>query len=797
MPHFTQAIYRMKRIILLLPLILLFGYLSAQKFTISGYVTDLESGEKLIGARVFEPERGTGALSNNYGFYSVTMEKGPVLLNGSYVGYGNWSTAFELRSDTVIEIKLQSEDVKVEDVLITDSQDIAETTEMSTIDVPIAMIKKIPSLMGEVDVIKALQLLPGVQSGSEGSSGFYVRGGGPDQNLILLDGVPVYNVSHLFGFFSVFPADAISKVKLIKGGYPARYGGRLSSVLDISLKDGNMKKFHGEGSIGLVASKLTLEGPIWKDKTSFLVSGRRTYIDLLAQPLIAASSNGNTNAGYYFYDAVAKINHKFDDNNRLFLSFYGGNDKVYLRDKYTESFGSTTYTSDTRFNLGWGNKIAALRFNHLFSNKLFANVTGTFSTFKFGVGADQSDIDETNSVADTSRFALNYDSGIRDWSGRVDFDWFAKPNHLVRFGGYGTTHRFTPGVSNLIIEIPGYKLDTALGSKIVDATEVGVYIEDDFKIGSRQKLNLGLHGSGFIVEGEFYKSLQPRMSYRLMIDENWATKASFTSMYQFIHLLTNANVGLPTDLWVPSTAKIKPQSAYQGAVGIARSFKDQGLEFSLEGYYKYMTGLVEYKEGAAFIGENSDWEEKVVQGDGWSYGGEAFLQKKFGKTTGWVGYTLSCTNRQFETLNNCNVFPYKYDRRHDFSFVFMHEFSKRFDVGLTWIYGTGNATTLPLASYQGNAFNQFSELSYTTTLDQISERNGYRLRPYHRLDLSANLHKEHKKFKSTWSFSVYNAYSRRNPYFLYFDNDPRTNVRILKQVSLFPIIPSVAYRFQF
>jgi hypothetical protein len=787
----------MKKIPLFALLILFCGLLPAQKYTISGFVTDDLSGEKLISARVFDPDRKIGAITNNYGFYSITTEGGLVALNCSYVGFNPFNAAFTLTKDTTININLTTEGLEIETVEINDKKDIAENTQMSTIDVPIEMLKKIPALMGEVDVIKALQLLPGVQSGNEGSTGFYVRGGGPDQNLILLDGVPVYNVSHLFGFFSVFPADAISNVTLLKGGFPARYGGRLSSVIDISLKDGNMKKFHGEGSVGLIASKLTLEGPIWKDKTSFMISGRRTYLDLLAQPIIKAATKGNTSAGYYFYDVVGKINHRFNDHNRMYLSFYGGNDKAYVRDKYSEDYGGSTYAGETKFKLGWGNTIAALRWNHLFNDKLFANFTATHSTFHFRVGADQKDSETSSGQTTTTRFALNYDSGIRDYNLRTDFDWYASPNHFVRFGGYGINHKFTPGVSNIVIQTDGYSLDTALGSSSIPSWEMGVYVEDDFKIGSRQKMNLGLHASGFLVDGTFYKSLQPRVAYRLMIDENWAAKASFTSMYQYIHLLTNANVGLPTDLWVPSTASIKPQQAYQGAVGIARTFKDQGLELSVEGYYKYMTGLVEYKEGAAFLGESSDWQTKVVQGNGWAYGSEFFLQKKFGKTTGWIGYTLSWNKRQFDELNNGNVFAFKYDRRHDASFVLVHEFSKKVDCGLTWVYGTGNATTLPLASYQSTQLGASNFSGFTGTVDYISERNGYRLRSYHRLDLSVNLNKDFKKWSRTWSFSVYNAYSRRNPYFLYFDNDPQTSARQLKQVSLFPVIPSVAYRFKF
>jgi hypothetical protein len=545
-----------------------------------------------------------------------------------------------------------------------------------------------------------------------------------------------------------------------------------------------------------VASKLTLEGPIWKDKTSFMVSGRRTYLDLLARPIIKAQTGGSI-GGYYFYDVVGKVNHRFDDRNRLFLSFYGGNDKFYLRDKRDSEFGGASYHSEDNFDLAWGNKIAALRWNHLFNNKLFFNLTNTFSTFKFLVGAEFINESTINGVKESENTGINYVSNIRDWSTKADFDWFANPNHLVRFGGYGVNHRFKPGVSRLTYEGDGPNLDTIIGSKIVDSWEFGAYIEDDFKFGERHKMNAGLHASGFLVDGKLYKSLQPRLSYRMLVNSNWAAKASFSTMYQYIHLLANTNVGLPTDLWVPSTANIRPQTSYQGAAGIARSFLDQGFELSVEGYYKYMSGLVEYKEGASFFGQNANWEDKVVQGQGWAYGGELFLQKKYGKTTGWIGYTLSWTNRQFDQLNGGEIFPFKYDRRHDFSFVLAHEFSKKFDVGLTWVYGTGNAISLPLGSFQGAIFDPINNFDQASNVNYYQGRNGYRMRPYHRLDLGANLHKEHKKFKSTWSFSVYNTYSRRNPYFLYFSYKPETNSRVLKQVSLFPIIPSVAYRFEF
>ncbi|MEM7035936.1 MAG: TonB-dependent receptor plug domain-containing protein [Bacteroidota bacterium] len=799
----------------LAPLLLLFSLFSnvvAQKHTVSGYVTDAETGEKLIGARVFDPALKAGALTNAYGFYSITVAADTLRLSCSYLGYTNTATAFLLNRDTTVNMKLQPEGISVEAVEITAEEDISESSQMSSINVPIETIKKIPSLMGEVDVIKALQLLPGVQSGSEGGTGLYVRGGGPDQNLILLDGVPVYNVSHLFGFFSLFPANAINNVNLIKGGFPARYGGRLSSVIDMSLKEGNSKEFHGEGGIGLLSANLTLEGPIVKDKTSFMISGRRTYFDILAAPFVAASSETDTRAGYYFYDLVGKVNHKFSDRDRLYLSFYGGRDKMYLRDAYQETVGNTTYNSETSFGLGWGNLIGAVRWNHVFSPRLFGNLTATFSDYDFSIDAEFLDETTVAGNTNTERFGLGYISGIRDWSAKLDFDFYANPRHLIRFGAYGTHHTFTPGVSNVAIQVGNFEVDTSFGATVTNAIEMGLYVEDDWKISERHKMNVGLHASGFAVNGSFYRALQPRFSHRFLLDENWALKGSFASMYQYVHLLTNSTVGLPTDLWVPTTDRIRPQLALQGALGVTRSFHDAGLEFSVEGYYKYMTGLIEYKEGAAFLAENADWEDKVEQGDGWSYGAEFLLQRKRGKLNGWVGYTLSWTNREFENLNGGRPFPYKFDRRHDISLVLTYNLNEKWDFGLTWVYGTGNATTLPIATFTGAGPSPLDQLGFNQPLDYIESRNGFRLRAYHRLDLGINRHIHHKRktkdadgnitegdtrWSETWSIGVYNAYSRRNPFFLYFDYNPATDTRDLKQVSLFPIIPSVAWKFKF
>ena len=438
---------------------------------------------------------------------------------------------------------------------------------MSSISVPIDQIKSLPAFLGEVDVMKVLQLLPGVQSGSEGSSGLYVRGGGPDQNLILLDGVPVYNASHLFGFFSVFNSDAINNVQLIKGGFPARYGGRLSSVIDISMKEGNMKEFHGEGSIGLIASKLTLEGPIAKEKTSFIVSARRTYIDLIARPLIKASTDGDETVGYYFYDVNAKINHKFSDKDRLYLSAYLGDDKGYSF--YKDEYDRTKYEEEVA--LRWGNITSALRWNHVYNPKLFSNLTLTYSRYRFNTLAEEKE-ETINSNGDKSSYYFKwlYQSGINDLAAKIDFDFIPAPNHYIRFGANAIYHTFSPGALNVKEDVV---IDTTLGASKTYALEYAAYVEDDFDITRWLKVNAGLHFSAFQVNDQWYTSLQPRLATRFLLTDELSLKASYVKMTQYIHLLTNSGIGLPTDLWVPATEKIKPQQAHQVALGLARNFK--------------------------------------------------------------------------------------------------------------------------------------------------------------------------------------------------------------------------------
>lgn len=768
----------------------------AQKVTISGYVEDISSGEKLIGCNVYHYASQSGTVTNTFGFYSITLDKSSNIdLEVSYIGYATKSVSIEGHKSQSVNIKLKGE-VVFEEIEITANKDkkIETETQMSTIDVPILQIKKIPALMGETDVLKALQLLPGVQSGGEGQAGLYVRGGSPDQNLILLDGVPVYNANHLFGFFSVFNAEAIKDVTLIKGGFPARYGGRLSSVLEINLKDGHQQEFHGDVSIGLVGSKLTLEGPINKGKTSFLVSGRRTYIDVLAKPFIKQSFSDNGSdgdAGYYFYDLNAKINHTFSQKDRIYLSVYGGNDKFYFEQTDAERNENRDFTEN---GLGWGNLTGALRWNHIIHDKLFMNTTLTYSKYKLNTGVSLG----TEFPDKTKDFiSLGYLSGIRDYAAKIDFDYVPSPRHFIRFGTNVILHEFNPGQFNLEQKSVSNNIDfkQTIGQPIKQATELALYAEDDYEITKKFKINAGLHLSGFAVDDAFYTSLQPRLSMRYLLPNDIGLKASFATMRQFINLLSFEGIGLPTDLWLPTTARIKPQESWQAAIGAAKSI-GKDYEISIEAYYKKMNNLIAYKDGSGLF-ELTDWQDRVTQGKGEAYGLEFFLQKKTGKLSGWIGYTLAWNNRQFNDLNQGRAFPFRYDRRHDISVVAIYELSKKINLSGTWVYGTGNAVTLPKSRYGTVETYGSQNYTYINNIEQYGDRNSYRMNAYHRLDVGVNFIKTRTNRTRTWSIGAYNTYANNNPFFVYFDNDFDTNKRVLKQVSLFPLIPYVTYSLKF
>ena len=790
----------MKKNLFVLLLFIPSVFYAQEKFTLSGFVSDKNNGENIIGVNIFCKELKQGVVSNTFGFYSLTLPAGNYEISFSYIGYKTQVYNLNLEKDIQKNIAFDIASFSVGEVQVRAKANIVEKTETSVIEVPIEQIKTIPALLGEVDIIKAIQLLPGVQS-SEGTSGFYVRGGGPDQNLILLDGVPVYNASHLGGIFSVFNADAIKSVRLTKGGFPARFGGRLSSVLQIDMKEGNSKEFKGDASIGLISSKFTFEGPIIKDKTSFIISARRTYLDLIVAPFLPST----TDLTLFFYDLNAKINHKISKKDRIYLSAYSGKDKLGV--DFSESFVDqiTNEQSSLNFELGYGNLTSTLRWNHLFSDKLFSNTTLTYSRYSFNTDFGVNSTYTTNNETEIWDVNFGYLSGIEDLGARIDFDFIPNPNHEIKFGTSYTNHNFFPGETTLSINetLPdasqNFSLDTTLnfsGNTIAD--ELYFYLEDNFKITNRLKANLGIHLGYYNTDrsNSIFKnniSFQPRASVRYLLNDKWSIKGSYAEMTQNIHLLSNSSIGFPSDIWVPATDTVPSQKSKQWAGNISTEFGNGEYELSLEGYYKTMSNLITYKAGYSNLSSTESWENSVETGGiGESYGLELFLQKKKGRTTGWIGYTLSWTNRKFDNINFGEWYPYKFDRRHDFSLVFSHKFNEKWDAGLTWVYGTGNAITFPQAIYLGTPNNGNDVVD---VVESYGTRNSTRLDAYHRLDLGFNKTVKKKRITKILSFGAYNAYSRKNPFFAYLTYQEGN--RVAKQVSLFPVIPSISYRIQF
>lgn len=802
-------LFLLRRFVLLCALMLCAYATYAQNdYTISGFVSDAQTGEYLLGANVYIKETTKGTTTNASGFYSLKTPGGKYTLAVSYLGYQTFEKALDLGSEKSIRINVELELKTLKEVVITgDMNRNTENVQMSEIDLEVKEIKQIPAFLGEVDVLKTIQLLPGVQSAGEGNTGFYVRGGGPDQNLILLDDAVVYNASHLFGFFSVFNADAIKNINLIKGGIPAEYGGRLASVLDINMNEGNNKTFKGEGGIGLISSRLTLEAPIVKDKSSFLISGRRTYIDVLARPFIPKESAFN-GSGYYFYDLNAKLNYRFSDKDQLSVSGYFG------RDVFT--FNSNA--SDVLFNISWGNGIASARWTHLFSDQLFMKTVASHTRYDFEFGGEQGD------------FNIKLFSAIRDYNVKHQYTWYPDIRHEIKFGAEYTYHHFTP---NNATATQGATVFDLGEEQQFFAHEGALFIQDEWDITDALAVNAGLRVSGFQHTGPFtrfitnelgeitdtlrygqganirtYFGWEPRISARFKINGRSSVKAAFTQNYQYVHMVSISAVSLPTDVWLPTTSLVEPQLGRQYNIGYFRNFAVNKYEASVELYYKTMDNLVEYKEGVTpeqGIGNNED--NLLTFGNGRSYGVELFFKKKFGKTNGWIGYTLSNTDRVFEDINNGERYPAKFDRRHDLSLVVIHEFNERWNISGTFVYATGNAITLPVGRY-------FLENQLVSI---YADRNGVRMADFHRMDLSATYHfkkektytdpetgeeKSHpKKIQSSLTLSVYNVYSRMNPYFYYFDSAGTFSngdfSLSAKQVSLFPILPSITWNFNF
>ena len=767
---------------------------SAQnKYTINGYVRDSLSRETLIGASLQVKELSRGVSTNQYGYFSITLPEGEYTIVVSFVGYFPFEQKIKLNGDQELNFSLFSKSSLSQEIVISAKKRDAnvKSAQMGQIDLSMNRMRSVPVIFGEVDPLKTLQLFPGVSNAGEGNSGLYVRGGGPDQNLILLDDAVVYNTGHLFGFFSIFNGDAIKNISLIKGGMPAQYGGRLSSVLDISMKDGNMKNFQAEGGIGTISSRLAIQGPVVKDKASFMVSGRRTYIDALVKPFIKKGSQFY-GSGYYFYDLNAKFNYKFSNKDRLYISGYFGRDV----------FDFVNNQRQFDVNIPWGNATMTARWNHVFNKKLFMNTTFVYNDYDFALGALQ------------NNFNFSLKSGIRDLSYKTDLDHYLTPEHKLKYGLQYTYHRFSPSIISGQQDSVVFNPNNA---QLKYAREMAAYVQDDWEISDRLKMNYGLRWSGFQQVGpltnyttddfgnrldslvfkkgdhiKFYHGLEPRATLRYSIDDETSIKGAVSRNRQYIHLVSNSGTTLPTDVWVPSTFRVKPQLSWQYSAGVFKNFKDNTYETSIEVYYKSMENQIEYREG--YTPSIKDPEEEFVFGDGWSYGAEFFFNKTKGRFTGWIGYTLAWSWRKFPDLNKGNKYPAKFDRRHDLSVVGLYEFNSKWKLSTVFVYASGNAASLPEKFY----------LIEGVLTQQYSNINQYRLPSYHRLDISATytpVPKKQRKGSSSWNFSIYNAYSRRNPYFFYFDQtgsafDGSLEVQA-KQVSLFPVIPSVTYNFKF
>ncbi len=767
----------------------------AAQITVSGYVREKASGEMMGGVRIGTANNSEYTTTNNYGFYSYTMSAGKQqYLYFLMSGFFGDSILIEGDKDVDVNMALQViERMDAVEISVKKST-IADKAEMSKIDIPIQQVKDIPALLGEKDVLKVIQLLPGVQKGGEGQSGIYVRGGGPDQNLIVLDEATVYNANHLFGFFSLFNGDALRSVELVKGGFPSRYGGRLSSVIEMNMKEGNLNKYQGEFGIGLISSRGVFEGPIKKGKGSFMVSGRRTYADILAQPIIMAATGGS-NAGYYFYDMNMKANYIITDKDKVYVSGYFGRDKFYFADKSNNQLFKTSF--------GWGNQTLTTRWNHQFNKKTFANTSLIYSHYDL-------DISLNSKQGGTVEFQLGYKSLIDDYGLKFDVDWLPKNNHKVRYGFSSIGHQFSPSAT--VVKL-GPNQPVSKKAEVIHTFESGIYIEDQIKYG-RFNLYPGFRFSHYFVEGKQWFNPEPRVSVGYQLKQDLAVKASFATMNQYIHLLSNTGIGLPTDLWIPATNNVKPMRSTQGAIGLAKDFK-KGVSISLEAYYKKMQRVITYKEGASFIlqGDMFDptvpvssksWESQVTSGQGWSRGLELFVQKKFGKFSGWIGYTLSWTELQFDSVNNGLKYFAKYDRRHDISIVGIYRLSKRFTISATWVYGTGNAITspngiVPINGLIPSAYPMVWDIyggNGSTTID-YGKRNSFRMEPYHRLDVGLQFSKPRKRGIETVELSCYNAYNHANPFFYYGGYNADNTQRVLKKVTIFPMIPTITYSFKF
>ncbi|MCG9911732.1 MAG: TonB-dependent receptor [Flavobacteriales bacterium] len=779
------------------------GFAVAQNVLITGVVSN-NAGELIPYANIFEVKSETGASTDETGRFKLSIPAGDVEITASAVGIEKTTLRFNALRDTFIIFScIENRQLNLVEIVSDKSGSLIERVQMSSITLDAEQINKMPSLFGEADLIRTLTFLPGVSNGNEGNMGFYVRGGSADQNLILMDGVPLYNAAHILGFFSLFNPETMKSVNLIKGGFPARYGGRLASVTEITMKQGNTEKFSLEGGIGLLTAKATIQGPIYKGKTSFLVSGRSAYINLLAKPILGIMNNNKgansidekISPGFSFSDVNANIQHIFNNKTRIWSTNYWGRDRI---DSRVENPGLNK-TGNYIFDMNWQTRIASLHLEHKFKENVIFYTSASYTDFDYRT--QQANIDVFDSDGSISGAINNYFSRIKDINLKAQIQWRAGKSNLLRAGVNAIYHDYLSDANIFSTDkMPGKARPDADADRVF-ATELNFFAEDEISIADRIKMALGIHVGSYRLPQKWFWSVQPRAALNIIASEHWSIKASYARMMQPVHMLTNYGIGLPTDLWVPATVKFAPQLSHDMAAGLNAGYTILGspFEFSLEGFYRLSDNVLEYKDGASFTGNQTRWEDVTEQGKGESYGMEVMVRKEGQKITGWVGYTLSWSWRKFDNINGGEKFPYRYDRRHAVNVVINIKFPKGISLTATWLYGTGNAITLPTVQY-ASAYPvpelAFSPLNPGTEAEDVSKRNNFRMQAYHRMDIGLNFEKAKKWGKRTWSVGIYNVYSRQNPY-LYYINQNEDNTKSLQKLSLFPIIPTVSYLFTF
>lgn len=780
--------------------------LCAQNRTISGYVRDAETKETLAGSNVYEEQSKKGCFSNAYGFYSLTLPGGKAIVRYSFLGYESQTLNIDLTKDTTVQVHLMPVSTELSEVVVGSAARLKDMR-LGTVEIPLSQIKNAPALLGETDLMKSLQLIPGVQNTSEGKSDISVRGGSPDQNLILLDGVPIYNPSHVFGFLSVFNTDALKKVTLYKSSFPARFGGRLSSVVDITTKDGNKERFSGSATVGLPTFKLNIEGPVVKDRTSFTFSARRTYMDLLvdAENKWFIEDNSGSSANFFFHDLNAKIHHKIDDKTYVYLSAYNGNDKLNQETAGIEDKETARNASTEKWD--WGNTVVSGNLSRILTPGLFFKGSIIYNRYNFQINTDNSyeNSDDSPGVQQASRNFL-FSSGIRDYSASGNFEYSSASGHAIKFGAAFTFHDFNPEVISLTS-----KSDTVTVTdntpQHVYSNEFALYAEDDWDISRKIRLNAGLRFSLFNVDNKTYTAIDPRLSLRYLLTDRLALQAGYSLMQQYVHLLSSNSVILQTDLWVPVTGKIKPMQSGQYSAGVFYELS-KSVFLSLEAYCKDMRNVIEYKDGISYTGVSAGWENKVEAGTGRACGLEFSAEKQEGRITGTLSYTRSKSERKFDNINFGEWFPAKYDRRHTLNLLLNCKLNNRFDCTATWTYHSGDRITLPMMTHVHPYVPDRTGFPYEPEWDgdgldllELDHRNNYQMDDYHRLDLGINYTFKKKKNRcSVLNLSVYNVYNRMNPYKIIMESDLDENrdyVHKLKQITLFPVIPSVSYTCHF